>query len=121
MGVAKSNEKGIDAIAFSSGILKDITGLSLKVTDGTSLQAPLDRAALAAVSAVKGGYAGKNVELYIKAENLTAEGVAKFAVGGNQGLLNIVSRERVFKSITIFAKDGIVRIQNGKVDIERPR
>jgi RHS repeat-associated protein len=118
MGVADPNQPGIDAFAFSGGLLKTITPLEMKVTGSTSLTSVLDISADAARQVSRAGYAGKGFELHINAANLTAAGIAKFAAGGNQGLLNI-SREGSFASITIYAKDAIVRIIDGEVFIEQ--
>jgi hypothetical protein len=119
MGIARGGEPGIDGFAFSRG-LSSMTALSLRQYDGTSLQGPLDAASGAETSALNAGYAGKNIELYIKAGNLSAAAVADFAVGGQQNRnLAAISRQGAFKSISVFTKDGIVRIVNGQVTVER--
>lgn len=58
-----------------------------------------------------------NVNLYVKStdQSVTVSSLVKFIKdGGNKGLVGITNRGTI-KTITIFAQDGVVRIDQGKV------
>lgn len=117
MGFGGPTEPGIDGLLYDPGFTLSLNlnpqAVSLTETGGT-VGTILNRATLHETSASDAGY--KKVDLYINATNKDVD-VARmvdFAKGGKQNLLEITKRG-VIKSITIVLKDGVVRIQDGKV------
>lgn len=61
------------------------------------------------------------VELHIKASNLDAGALARFAAGRPGQDLASHSKAGPFKSITIFTRDGVVMIRDGSIGIHQIR
>ena len=121
MGVASKSEPGIDGVSFglltTGGTFQDIQLISLKETQG-GLSAVLRHASKAEDQAKGAGY--KHVDLYIKTTNqdvdvkTLVDFIQKGASQGNGGIAAI-SKQGTIQSVTIFAKDGVVKVAGGKV------
>ena len=112
VGVAVRNEPGIDGFLMSGGV--PVAAVSLTETARANPRVLLDLAEEKELSASKSGF--KNVDLYIKATNLTSSQVVEF-VGRGSGFSNVTDKG-VVKSISVFTNDGkVVQIQGQNVKV----
>jgi RHS repeat-associated protein len=123
MGVANLINPGFDAIAYSKG-LTSITPLELTMFSGNSLVGPLETAKAHAQQVLRASSLGQvnlvgQVELFIKAANLDAASLARFAACRPGQDLASLSRTGPFKSITVFTKNGVVVIRDGNIGIHQ--